>query len=1499
MPEPRQFYGMGRLSRRRMLKTTGAGAVLGAASTASAGQQRTQEDDPEPAEVTNADWTMWRFNRSNTGRNPLASVSLEEPDTWAYTEATDETLYSPAVADGTAYFGAFDQKMHAVNARTGEQEWTSEAGGILQSTPTILNGTVYSAAYDGEIYAWDAETGDEVWNVVGGGAGERTTSVTVNNSQDAIFVGSDDSVFRLVPETGEIEWEYTTEDNLTGSPSLASGVTYVGDWSGYLYAINTATGEEVWKRRLGSDIRSTAAIVDGVLYIGVFASGGASGAQFDGSPTHRRDDLAAPTPVLGGQSATLPTGVYALDAATGEINWQHEMARSVFCSPAVSEGLVFAADYSGELVALDIETGDVVWTHQFEGEVTSSPAYNDGQLYIGGSPEESSVFVFDAGTGAVLNELPVGDNNPRSPAVTDDGIFVVSDIDEESSVLDGFVSDVSERGLAGTVFGPDGEPQPGTQLYLFTRTQEWQAIGLIELYPDLFPPDPAEVLDPEAQSTAGGNGGYSLTGAETGVYHVLAVPPEDSGHGITVLENVPVGEEVRQRDVTVPDRQPLAELETAVEELFEQGRERLDSVTDEAASVFIDGVDRVAGTDPESYLMDGLEVTDSALSSDLDMSDDQFEQELKQEVTASALDVAEHGLGLALEHLWGSLEPELQATLTEGSSALLDADWFRNFEYLDPDLLVTEGYSLLPVYTEADEAITSAGDQFDGFVGVEPAEEFSIAAAKSALQDVEKQLRKPEYGVPGTVVLPNGDTFSVDQTETYASDYEWTGDRIEDIGQTKLLAQTAKVAGGALVLTGKAAPIGVKLFHAGEAVQKKAELAETIAKTKLAIEWGLTQVHWTVDVEQIGGAVGGTVDWLEGQIDEQLRETELQITSVDLSLSESQIPGHPPFVSANRPVDAPGWFPLAVQWKAVKEATIEITNNDDSAVPVRVTMYDQYDGGENVSNEGAMSPPVEEEPETIPANSTETFTLEYAADYGGLLGVHDMITHVWVNGTIAAEDDTLFEVRPGIAIGGGDSDPGTYRTDQFVVTTEAHGHNRPMTERDLDEFRPQVERLLGDSEVTPEEPLVETTYTTGEDAARLSVLLSTTGTVALRVFDEQGRTVGFDPSVDKVRNQIDGARYVGPDATPQIVSLPTTQETTYTIQATGYRFVTSATAEVDVQTVETPQREAILSVSPGAATATITPGETDSVELSVSEVGEQVAIENAEIVPGTFTDSNGNELQGVTVAPEESSFEVTPGGKASVAVTFDADEEIPVPGAPEETVFEGTLSVQTANAGTVSVSVSALVLSTDIIGARLVSASREIEGVTLTETDTDQFADGRPPEVQLSEAFDLSVTGSGGITLAVPEPSETKQVHAYAVGEEWTKLETGRVDGEMRVGVETPVTGDALVVGVGPAAITNGQLPKDFDGDGLYHDVNGDGTLDLRDARSLLVNIDSEAVQLTPEYFDFSGDGEAVTLEDVRVLFRDIVEQNPAILEGLDIDDPATLSADELRVILG
>jgi hypothetical protein len=74
----------------------------------------------------------------------------------------DEETFKEEV-QGTVFFGTEGNKLHAVDASTGQFRWNYEAGGDIVSSPAAAHNTLYFGSWDKKLYALDALTGELKW----------------------------------------------------------------------------------------------------------------------------------------------------------------------------------------------------------------------------------------------------------------------------------------------------------------------------------------------------------------------------------------------------------------------------------------------------------------------------------------------------------------------------------------------------------------------------------------------------------------------------------------------------------------------------------------------------------------------------------------------------------------------------------------------------------------------------------------------------------------------------------------------------------------------------------------------------------------------------------------------------------------------------------------------------------------------------------------------------------------------------------------------------------------------------------------------------------------------------------------------------------------------------------------------------------------------------------------------------------------------------------------
>lgn len=244
--------------------------------------------------------------------------------------------------------------------------------------------------------------------------------------------------------TENVRWSKPVGDGI-GSPIVVDGRVFIsgmtGDEQVSLFALDSATGEQLWRRdwetgplaeiHIDNSQASTTAAADEQRVYFYFSTLGmiALDARTGDDVWHQ----ALPTPffvfkwgpgmsptlykdlVILCQDDDLNPAVYAFDRATGEIRWKDERldmavnySHPVICSHAKGDDLVIAG--TGMLIGYDPLTGDRRWTAKvLLRNIKTTPVARDGVIYIslqsGGIANQWLASVDRADTGNNDNRL--------------------------------------------------------------------------------------------------------------------------------------------------------------------------------------------------------------------------------------------------------------------------------------------------------------------------------------------------------------------------------------------------------------------------------------------------------------------------------------------------------------------------------------------------------------------------------------------------------------------------------------------------------------------------------------------------------------------------------------------------------------------------------------------------------------------------------------------------------------------------------------------------------------------------------------------------------------------------------------------------------------------------------------------------------------------------------------------------------------------------------------
>ncbi|OTF00986.1 hypothetical protein B9G49_04800 [Halorubrum sp. SD683] len=171
------------------------------------------------------------------------------------------------------------------------------------------------------------------------------------------------NVYAIDTTTGETVWKRAADGSrITGAPAVAGGNLIMGTASGNVFAFDLSSGEQRWQQNAsGSIYRSL--VVDGST---VYAGGGGTIDAFSATDGSKVTTYRATTPPAiadGSLFAGNGRSVVAYDLESGEQEWSVEIGAEIIQTPTATADQVFVGGDDVNVYALDASSGDVNWTH--------------------------------------------------------------------------------------------------------------------------------------------------------------------------------------------------------------------------------------------------------------------------------------------------------------------------------------------------------------------------------------------------------------------------------------------------------------------------------------------------------------------------------------------------------------------------------------------------------------------------------------------------------------------------------------------------------------------------------------------------------------------------------------------------------------------------------------------------------------------------------------------------------------------------------------------------------------------------------------------------------------------------------------------------------------------------------------------------------------------------------------------------------------------------------
>ncbi len=188
-----------------------------------------------------------------TQRTNLAVLEAATGKTvWAISEGKPYYMYStPVVDEDGAIYTVSGGAARAFDLETGEVKWEIPfTPNRIHATPALAEGRLFVGTGAGTLHALDANSGGEIWrwDTTGDGAlftpyvrkGEATLTSPVVAGNNVYVAAANGFLYALNTATGNCVWQYNLKVPLAAPPAISGNGLWIGGCDGFIYAFSSS-----------------------------------------------------------------------------------------------------------------------------------------------------------------------------------------------------------------------------------------------------------------------------------------------------------------------------------------------------------------------------------------------------------------------------------------------------------------------------------------------------------------------------------------------------------------------------------------------------------------------------------------------------------------------------------------------------------------------------------------------------------------------------------------------------------------------------------------------------------------------------------------------------------------------------------------------------------------------------------------------------------------------------------------------------------------------------------------------------------------------------------------------------------------------------------------------------------------------------------------------------------------------------------------------------------
>lgn len=291
----------------------------------------------------------------------------------------DEGGFGGGVAydDGRLYVSTGFGDVFALSAENGGMYWRHKIGVPIRSAPTVSDGRVFVVSFDNQLHALSVRNGEEEWTQAGiaENAGLLGGASPAAEPGEVVTAYSSGEIFALRSENGSVAWtdsltrvgrltSLATLSDINGLPVIDRGTVYAISHAGHMVAIDQRTGSRVWEQRIGG--LQTPWIAGDFIFLVTTEAEVVCLSRKDGrirwvralvrfeNPEERTDPITWAGPVLAGDRLILASNdsrAVAISPYDGTVLGEIELPGPVSVPPIVANETMYIHTDDGDLLA--------------------------------------------------------------------------------------------------------------------------------------------------------------------------------------------------------------------------------------------------------------------------------------------------------------------------------------------------------------------------------------------------------------------------------------------------------------------------------------------------------------------------------------------------------------------------------------------------------------------------------------------------------------------------------------------------------------------------------------------------------------------------------------------------------------------------------------------------------------------------------------------------------------------------------------------------------------------------------------------------------------------------------------------------------------------------------------------------------------------------------------------------------------------------------------------